>query len=105
MAQQKKAAETSARLPSVPPTPKKSGIAKRSGTSTPVRGADPRMLDLAALNLTAREEVVVEEPPPKITIAREKVLEEARKALEGKDDKKAISLVVIGMNIPDSTLR
>lgn len=54
------------------------------------------MLDLAALNLTAREEVVVEEPPPKITIAREKVLEEARKALEGKDDKKAISLVVIG---------
>lgn len=55
------------------------------------------MLDLAALNLTAKEEVVVEEPPPKITIAREKVLEEARKALENKDDKKAVSLVVIGM--------
>ncbi|KAJ3484999.1 hypothetical protein NLI96_g5250 [Meripilus lineatus] len=94
LAQQKKAAEANARLPSAPPTPKKS--AKKSGTSTPVRGADPRMLDLAALNLTAKEEVVVEEPPPKITIAREKVLEEARKALENKDDKKAVSLVVIG---------
>ncbi|TCD66818.1 Hsp70 suppressor, GTPase facilitates ribosomal subunit dissociation [Steccherinum ochraceum] len=104
LAQQKKAAEASSRAASAPGTPKKSAArlmksgASTPGTSTPLRGGGPdvRSLDLSALNLTAKESVPEEEPPPKITIAREKVLEEARKMLEGKDEKKGVSLVVIG---------
>lgn len=102
MAQQKKAAEMTSRVVSAPGTPKKSAAklmksgASTPGTSTPTRGGtDIRQLDLSALNLTT-EAPVMEEPPPKITIAREKVLEEARKMLEGKDEKKGVSLVVIG---------
>ncbi len=94
MAQQKKAAEASSRLPSG--TPKKGG-SKKTGTATPVKSTDARALDLSGLNIGAQEEApVVDEPPPKMTIAREKVLEEATKALE-KDQKKNVSLVVIGM--------
>lgn len=55
---------------------------------------DSGQLDLAGLNLGTPEPI--DEPPPKITVSREKVLEEARKALEGKDDRKGVSLVVIG---------
>lgn len=101
MAQQKKAAEASSRVSSAPGTPKKS-VAKllKSGTSTPTParggGADIRQLDLSALNLTSNEAAPMDEPPPKITIAREKVLEEAKKMLEGKNEKKGVSLVVIG---------
>jgi hypothetical protein len=41
-----------------------------------------------------------EEPPlPKISLAREKVLEEARKAASGEGTKPVVSLVVIGENI------
>ena len=40
-----------------------------------------------------------EEPPlPKISLAREKVLEEARKATNGEGAKPIVSLVVIGEN-------
>ena len=51
------------------------------------------------MNLNAVDEPgpVVEEPLPKITIAREKVLEEAKSALEAKGQKKGVSLVVIGI--------
>ena len=92
-------------MKSAPGTPKKTAIklvksgASTPGTSTPLRGgtADIRQLDLSALNLTpTQESVPVEEPPPKITIAREKVLEEAKQMLEGKGEKKGLSLVVIG---------
>lgn len=102
MAQQKKAAEASSRVSSAPGTPRKSAAKLlKSGTSTPGAstprgGTDIRQLDLSALNLTTQESVPAEEPPPKITIAREKVLEEAKKMLEGKDEKKGVSLVVIG---------
>ena len=111
MAQQKKAAESSSRLSSAPPTPKKVGIvgAKKSGTATPVRGKTVEELDLAGLNLTVGAGLKtppVEEPPPRVAMAREKLLEEAKKALEGKDDKRAVSLVVIGKdNMPLSLLR
>lgn len=97
LAQQKKAAEASARLPGTPSSAKKGGQ-KRSGTSTPVRPTDAGQLDLAGLNLNSPEprSPIVDEPPPKITVSREKVLEEARSALEGKDEKKGVSLVVVG---------
>ena len=91
MAQQKKAAEANARLPA---TPKKGGQ-KKGGMSTPLRSVDAGQLDLAGLNLDTPEPPI-DEPPPKITVSREKVLEEARKALQGKDDRKGVSLVVIG---------
>ncbi|KAL4241371.1 hypothetical protein ABKN59_000306 [Abortiporus biennis] len=94
LAQQKKAAEDSARLQSAPNTPKKAG-SKKTGTATPIRSTDAQQLDLAGLNLTDERSSNVDEPPPKITIAREKVLEEAKALLQG-DDGKMISLVVIG---------
>ncbi|KAG8964732.1 Hsp70 suppressor, GTPase facilitates ribosomal subunit dissociation [Tulasnella sp. 419] len=57
--------------------------------------------DMDGLNLgdedAAKDVVEVELPPPKMSLAKEKVLEEARKALEGGEGgKKALSLVVIG---------
>ncbi|KAF5369755.1 hypothetical protein D9758_001339 [Tetrapyrgos nigripes] len=71
----------------------------RSGAATPSRGVDQRALDISALNLTEKEEKpqIIEEPP-KISFAREKLLEEAKKALdaEGRNNKKNVSLVVIG---------
>lgn len=56
-------------------------------------------MDMSALNLKDDSERVVSiEEAPKITIAREKVLEEARRALdaENRTGKKSISIVVIG---------
>ena len=99
LAQQKQAAEATSRLSSAAPTPKKgSGSgAKKSGTSTPSRVTDARQLDLSALNLNPEESPrQLDEPPPKMTMAREKVLEEAKRALKGKDDKRSVNLVVIG---------
>ncbi|KAK7695564.1 hypothetical protein QCA50_000200 [Cerrena zonata] len=89
LAQQKKAAEATSKLTQ---NVKKGTGAKRSGTSTPY----PRQLDIAALNLEDEYKPPVDEPPPKISVSREKVLEEARKQLEGTGDKKSVSLVVIG---------
>lgn len=60
---------------------------------------EQRDLDMQGLNLGENdEEGVVDEPPPKMSIAREKVIEEAKKALEEeeKSGKKGVSLVVIG---------
>ncbi|KAI6047031.1 P-loop containing nucleoside triphosphate hydrolase protein [Pisolithus marmoratus] len=62
-------------------------------------GADQKIFDIAALNLTSKEEAVsVDEPPPKMTLERGKLLEDARKVLEGpgKNGKRSVSLVVIG---------
>jgi elongation factor 1 alpha-like protein len=44
--------------------------------------------------LTEKKQVV--EEPPKVSMAREKVLEEARRALEAEEGRKGISIVVIG---------
>jgi elongation factor 1 alpha-like protein len=91
---------------STPTTPnqKKGGLlSKKSGSSTPVRGIDPRHLDLSALNLTPRSEngEDVAEEPPKMSFAREKLIEEARRVIEADSEsqKKAVSLVVIGTHI------
>ncbi len=97
---QKKAAEVNARLSSGP-TRKKGAGSSDKAAGTPISKPAPdtqQQLDISALNLDTPEgaETPPDEPPPKITIAREKVLEEARKALEGTGDKKGVSLVVIG---------
>ena len=111
LAQQKRAAEASARVPSSStPSSKKGGSghgngnggssAKKGGIVTPVRAKTAEQLDLAGLNLNLTEGArsPQEDVVPKVTMAREKVLEEAKKALESKDEKKGISMVVIGRN-------
>ena len=75
-----------------------------SGASTPVRRplgtekADQQLLDISGLNLQVEEPQVIEEEIPKVTLAREKLLEEVAKTLQtGTDDgKKGVNLVVIG---------
>lgn len=91
---------------------------KPSPTSSPIRGpkkatsigiksvvpsrkqtVDQQEMDLSALNLKDDSgRVVGIEDTPKITIAREKVLEEAGRALDAENQtgKKSISIVVIG---------
>lgn len=76
---------------------------KKLGDVTPSRsssgGFDQRLFDIAALNLSAKDEPSrVDEPPPKMALERGKLLEEAKKLLEsaGNKDKKSVSLVVIG---------
>ncbi|KAG5644568.1 hypothetical protein DXG03_008142 [Asterophora parasitica] len=99
------ASASSSRPPSALSTPMKkkpSGPgAKKSGSSTPLRGAglDARQLDLSALNLTRDDGPdTSQEPPPKITFARDKLLEEAKRVIdaEGENKKKGVSLVVVG---------
>lgn len=83
------------------PARKKAGAGATS-TAMPLHknatATDQRDLDMSGLNLKDEDEgPVVDEEPPKITIAREKLLEEARKALEASENgKRAVSLVVIG---------
>ncbi|KAF8901630.1 hypothetical protein CPB84DRAFT_1846637 [Gymnopilus junonius] len=76
---------------------KKSSI----GISTPVRRAanDQQNLDLAGLNLDDKtDQSEIAEEPPKMSLSREKVLEEAKRALENESHgaKQRISIVVIG---------
>lgn len=57
--------------------------------------------DIAGLNLEQEDEPAADEaalPPPKMALSREKVIEEARSAIERKtgDGKKGLSLVIIG---------
>ncbi|KAG6831884.1 hypothetical protein H0H92_007001 [Tricholoma furcatifolium] len=101
----KKAAGTSSASSSCPssalntPTKKKPGPAgKKSGSSTPARGMDARQLDLSALNLSKDEDEVGPEETPVMSYAKEKLLEEAKRAIEAdsQNGKKGVSLVVIG---------
>ncbi|KAF7978351.1 hypothetical protein HWV62_997 [Athelia sp. TMB] len=84
------------------PVKKKQGktTQKGSGASTPIRfggGMDQRQLDMSALNISsAGDEEKAFEEPPKMALAREKVIEEAKKLLNVRDGKKGVSLVVIG---------
>lgn len=105
LAAQKKVAEASSRAASPAPSyPTKKGTpkgGKKAGSAgTPLKKSvvDQRDLDMQGLNLGDKEEDVVDEPPPKMSLAREKVLEEAKKAIEDeqKSGKKGVSLVVIG---------
>ncbi|PVG01027.1 hypothetical protein CPB86DRAFT_781942 [Serendipita vermifera] len=85
-----------------PPKKTKSGGNYASGSSTPLQ---PRMsqldVDMIALNLqenpTPAMEAMVIEETPKMTLAREKVIEEAKKAISGDGDvRPAISILIIG---------
>ena len=60
------------------------------------QGVDQFTMDVLSLNLNSKEADVPDEPPPKMTISREKILEEARRMVESKDGKQNVSLVVIG---------
>ncbi|EEB87351.1 hypothetical protein MPER_15317, partial [Moniliophthora perniciosa FA553] len=64
-------------------------------------GVDQRALDLSALNLTSaeKEREEKEEPPPKLTYEREKLLEEAKRAMDGGGGKKGVSLVCLVCNL------
>jgi hypothetical protein len=83
---------------------KKAGTA--SGSATPTRkGSDSaaleqRNIDVSALGLGVEEKSPVQEEPPRMAIAREKILEEAAKALEAESRGQAgVSLVVIGERV------
>ena len=110
----KKATQQSSRVGTPATTPKKKktnttssggiGSPLMSGASTPVRRPlgtekpDQQLLDLAGLNLQIEEPQIIEEEIPKITLAREKLLEEVTKALQigVEGGKKGVNLVVIG---------
>jgi hypothetical protein len=82
-------------------TPVKKTAGKTTGTSTPAKKAQPqsqRDLDLAGLNLGEKEEAESADfEVPKVTIAREKLLEEVAATLASQQkDSPALSLVVIG---------
>jgi hypothetical protein len=73
-------------------------------TAAPKKKADATTnaldMDMAGLNIEKSEDgsQAEELPPPKVTIARERVLEEARKEVSSgdSDGRKRLSLVVIG---------
>lgn len=88
-------------------SPSKSGnrkgqpVKRTSGTSTPSKkgSADQQTLDMAALNLGTKLSDVptLVEEPPKMALAKEKLLEEAKKVLDAEaGGKKGLSIVVIG---------
>lgn len=71
------------------------------GSSTPLRkeSGDQQQLDIAGLNLNEKTDVIpTSEEPPKMSLTREKVLEEAKQmlGLQNSTGKKAINLIVIG---------
>jgi hypothetical protein len=76
-------------------TPKKAEVG--AGAHTPLQTLDPRHIDIIGLNLYSNNEDVVEEAP-KMNFAKGKLLEEAGRTLEaqGENDKRRVSLVVIG---------
>lgn len=86
-------------------------VSRASGSSTPSKkhNMDQQQLDISGLNLNGQNFDATEpvEEPPKISMAREKLLEEAKRALsvEG-NGKRGVSIVVIGRHFqpdPSST--
>jgi len=59
---------------------------------------DQQLLDFAGLNLQVEEAQIIEEEIPKVTLEREKLLQEVAKTLQTGVDggKKGLNLVVIG---------
>ncbi len=87
----------------MPKSPKAAKSAKKGGTATPTRkcsgsaALEQRNIDVSALGLGVEEKSPVQDEPPRMALAREKVLEEAVKALEAERKGQAgVSLVVIG---------
>jgi hypothetical protein len=86
---------------SKPATKAGTTTAQKKG-ATPAKAKAPaaqsqKDLDIAGMNLNSKEEEQVVELPPKIAMAREKLLEEVAKTITAQQkDSPAISLVVIG---------
>lgn len=75
---------------------KATSLAQSSKPPQPKAYQDQQSLDMESLNLGPKDAPEpVNEPPPKMSLARERVLEEARNAIDS-SSKKAVSLVVIG---------
>ncbi|KAF8528930.1 P-loop containing nucleoside triphosphate hydrolase protein [Hysterangium stoloniferum] len=92
-----RAAPAAATSRTASPAPAKPNTSKITGLSPAAAPPDQRQFDIAALNLDDDTESMVEHPIPKVTLAREKVLADARLALEGDNQgRKSVSLVVIG---------
>ncbi|KAG8915337.1 Hsp70 suppressor, GTPase facilitates ribosomal subunit dissociation [Tulasnella sp. 408] len=98
-------------IPGAPPPAASSSPSKTKKPSAPPNAAGPSrppqqyqpqlQADMAGLNLQEESEPMAEEvtlPPPKMALSREKVVEEAKKAIEWKtgEGKKGLSLVIIG---------
>jgi len=89
-------------LKSAPPPGPRAGSSTNPPTakSTPSTSSVPRTnLEMDMDGMGLEDENDTEDlPPPKITLAREKILEEARLELDkgGADGKRALSLVVVG---------
>lgn len=78
-------------------------VSRASGSSTPSKkyNMDQQQLDISGLNLNGQNSHATTEcaeEPPKISMARENLLEEAKRALDVEDEngKKGVSIVVIG---------
>ena len=73
---------------------------KVSGTATPVvLKMDQLDIDMVALNLKDANTLVMDtEEPPKMSLAREKLLEEAKRVISGQDGAKpSLNIVIIGI--------
>jgi elongation factor 1 alpha-like protein len=59
---------------------------------------DQRQIDISGLNISIGDEEKATEEPPKMVLAREKVIDEAKTVLgaRGENDKRGVSLVIIG---------
>jgi elongation factor 1 alpha-like protein len=66
--------------------------------STPVLISDQHHIDIIGLNLYSDNGGEAVEEPPKLNFVKEKLLEEAKRAIEaqGENQKRGVSLVVIG---------
>jgi hypothetical protein len=93
---------STAATPATTPKKKKGAFPAASVAATPVRKAttDQGALDMSGLNLDSGngDAGATDEPPPKVSYAKEKLLEEARKAMEQANElgKKAVSIIVVG---------
>lgn len=101
LSQLKAAASSFANLGTPVSSPAK-GQKKVAPVASPSKkhNVDQQQLDISGLNLNEQNTDVTEcvEEPPKMSMAREKLLEEAKRALsvEGENGKKGVSMVVIG---------
>lgn len=83
-------------------TTKKAASVPVRSTPTRRRSLDQQQLDVLGLNLEEgsnseeKDSSAVVEEQPKMTFAREKLLEEAKRKNDAQDERKGVSLVVIG---------
>jgi len=90
-------AATSRTASPVPPVVKKKVPKLLSNLPPSQHEMDQQQMDMAYLNLEGDADVIPEEEPPKMTLAREKVLEEARAFVEAdREGRSSLNLVVIG---------